>query len=73
MPVLPTAVELLSELVQNSSFSEADVESGRQLVLQEMQEMESSLEDVSFDYLHATAFQGTPLSYTVVGPSKNIK
>lgn len=70
---MPTAVELLSELVQNSSFSEADVESGRQLVLQEMQEMESSLEDVSFDYLHATAFQGTPLSYTVVGPSKNIK
>ncbi|XP_051874410.1 cytochrome b-c1 complex subunit 1, mitochondrial-like [Pristis pectinata] len=70
---LPKAVELLGDLIQNSSLSEAEIESGRRLILQEMQEMESNLEEVVFDYLHTTAFQGTPLAYTVVGPSRNIK
>ncbi|XP_069795596.1 cytochrome b-c1 complex subunit 1, mitochondrial [Narcine bancroftii] len=70
---LPKAVELLGDLVQNNSISDADVESGRRTILQEIQEMENNLEEVVFDYLHATAFQGTPLGHTVVGPSKNIK
>ena len=25
-----------------------------------------------FDHLHATAFQGTPLSWTILGPTENI-
>ena len=26
-----------------------------------------------FDHLHTTAFQGTPLSWTILGPSENIR
>ncbi|GCB81020.1 hypothetical protein scyTo_0023118, partial [Scyliorhinus torazame] len=70
---LPKAVELLGDLIQNSSLSEPDLEHGRKLILQEVQEMESNLEEVVFDHLHSTAFQGTPLGYTVVGPTDNIK
>lgn len=70
---LPKAMELLGDLIQSSSPSEAETEHGRKLILQEMQEMESNLEEVVFDYLHATAFQGTPLGYTVVGPTENVK
>ncbi|XP_067908327.1 mitochondrial-processing peptidase subunit beta-like [Heterodontus francisci] len=70
---LPKAVELLGDLVQNSSLSESEIERGRTLILREMQEMESRLEEVVFDYLHATAFQGTPLGYTVVGSTTNVK
>ena len=37
------------------------------------QEVETNLQEVAFDYLHATAFQGTPLSRTILGPSENIE
>ncbi|XP_060691261.1 cytochrome b-c1 complex subunit 1, mitochondrial-like [Hemiscyllium ocellatum] len=70
---LPKAVEILGDLVQNSSLSEPELEQGRKLILREMQEMESNLDEVVFDYLHATAFQGTPLAFPVVGPTENVK
>ena len=30
-------------------------------------------EEVVFDHLHATAFQGTPLARTILGPAANIR
>ena len=37
------------------------------------QEVETNLQEVVFDYLHATAYQGTPLGRTILGPTENIK
>ena len=30
-------------------------------------------QEVVFDYLHSTAYQGTPLGLTILGPSENIR
>lgn len=38
-----------------------------------MQEIENNLQEVTFDHLHATAYQGTPLGRTILGPADNIK
>ncbi len=38
-----------------------------------MQEVEMNLKEVVFDYLHAVAYQGTPLGRTILGPTENIK
>ncbi|KAL2091370.1 hypothetical protein ACEWY4_013633 [Coilia grayii] len=70
---LPKAVELLSEVVQSNSLSEADLELQRSVVLRELEEVEGSLQDVCLDLLHATAFQGTPLGHSVFGPSVNAR
>ncbi|XP_073431170.1 cytochrome b-c1 complex subunit 1, mitochondrial [Dendrobates tinctorius] len=70
---LPKAVEILADVVQNKSLEDSQIEKTREVVLREMQELDSNLEEVTFDYLHATAFQGTPLGQTIVGPSENIK
>uniref|UniRef100_A0A3P8ZK14 Mitochondrial-processing peptidase subunit beta n=1 Tax=Esox lucius TaxID=8010 RepID=A0A3P8ZK14_ESOLU len=70
---LPKAVELLSEVVQSCALSEADIEQQRSVVLKELEEVEGSLQDVCLDLLHATAFQGTPLSHSVLGPSQNAR
>ncbi|MCI4375381.1 hypothetical protein PGIGA_G00108900 [Pangasianodon gigas] len=70
---LPKAVELLSEVVQSASLSEAEIEQQRGVVLRELEEVEASLQDVCLDLLHATAFQGTPLSQSVLGPSQNAR
>lgn len=38
-----------------------------------MQEVATNLQEVVFDYLHATAYQNTPLGRTILGPTKNIQ
>ena len=49
------------------------VERERGVILREMQEVNSIPEEVVFDLLHATAFQGTALGRTILGPEENIK
>lgn len=68
-----SALELLSEVVQNCSLSEADIEQQRSVVLRELEEVEGNLQEVCLDLLHASAFQGTPLGHTVLGPSDNAR
>lgn len=70
---IPKAVEILGDIIQNSKLGEAEIERERGVILREMQEVESNLQEVVFDHLHATAYQGTPLGNTILGPTKNIK
>ncbi|XP_055380984.1 mitochondrial-processing peptidase subunit beta [Condylostylus longicornis] len=67
------AVEILADIIQNSKLGESEIERERGVILREMQEVESNLQEVVFDHLHATAYQGTPLGQTILGPTKNIK
>ncbi|XP_055485574.1 cytochrome b-c1 complex subunit 1, mitochondrial [Psammomys obesus] len=70
---LPKAVELLADIVQNCSLEDSQIEKERDVILREMQENDASMQNVVFDYLHATAFQGTPLAQAVEGPSENVR
>ncbi|XP_032825634.1 mitochondrial-processing peptidase subunit beta-like [Petromyzon marinus] len=70
---LPKAVEILADIIQNSTLGEAEMERERGVILREMQEVETNMQEVVFDYLHATAYQGTALGRTILGPTKNIK
>lgn len=70
---IPKAVEILGDIIQNSKLGEAEIERERGVILREMQEVESNLQEVVFDHLHAVAYQGTPLGNTILGPTKNIK
>lgn len=66
-------VELLADIVQNSSLEDSQIEKERDVILREMQENDASMQNVVFDYLHATAFQGTPLAHAVEGTSENVR
>lgn len=70
---VPKAVGILSDILQNSTLKENQIESERGVILREMEEVETNLQEVVFDYLHATAYQGTPLGRTILGPPENIK
>merc|ERR1712128_418922 len=70
---LESAVEILSDILTNSTFGEQEIERERGVILREMQEVEMNLQEVVFDHLHAVAYQGTPLGRTILGPAKNIK
>lgn len=67
------AVEILADIIQNSMLGEAEIERERGVILREMQEVETNLQEVVFDYLHATAYQATALGRTILGPTENIK
>ncbi|OWF34708.1 mitochondrial-processing peptidase subunit beta-like [Mizuhopecten yessoensis] len=69
---LGKTVEILSDIMQNSRLAESDVENERPTILREMQEVETNLQEVVFDHLHAVAYQDTPLGRTILGPTENI-
>ncbi|KAJ1678279.1 Mitochondrial-processing peptidase subunit beta [Spiromyces aspiralis] len=69
---VPAAVEILSDILQNSTLSEAAIERERDVILREQQEVEKIMEEVVFDHLHATAYQDHSLGYTILGPRENI-
>ncbi|XP_015523395.1 mitochondrial-processing peptidase subunit beta [Neodiprion pinetum] len=70
---VPKAIEILSDIIQNSKLGESEIERERGVILREMQEVETNLQEVVFDHLHSVAYQGTPLGRTILGPTENIK
>ena len=48
------------------------IERERDVILREQEEVDKLLDEVVFDYLHATAFQGHSLGRTILGPKENI-
>jgi len=66
-------VNILSDILQNSKLDPSAVERERDVILREQEEVDKQLEEVVFDHLHATAFQGQPLGRTILGPKENIQ
>ncbi|XP_063837648.1 cytochrome b-c1 complex subunit 1, mitochondrial-like [Ostrinia nubilalis] len=69
---LPLVVDILSDCVFNNSYSGPEITQQKKVVYLEMLEHDKDHNETLFDYLHSTAFQGTPLAQTVMGPSSNL-
>jgi len=67
------AINVLSDILLNSTFDKDSIEQERGTILREMEEEEKNMGEVIFDHLHASAFQGHPLSRTILGPVENVK
>jgi processing peptidase subunit beta len=67
------AVEILSDILLNSKLDDAAIERERDVILREMSEVNKQQEELVLDHLHATAFQGTGLGRTILGPEENIR
>ncbi|PWN47590.1 putative MAS1-mitochondrial processing peptidase beta chain precursor [Violaceomyces palustris] len=66
------AVDIISDILQNSKLEPAAIERERDVILREQEEVDKLNEEVVFDHLHAIAFQGQPLGRTILGPKNNI-
>ncbi|CAE6505632.1 unnamed protein product, partial [Rhizoctonia solani] len=66
------AVDIISDILQNSKLETGAIERERDVILREQEEVDKQLEEVVFDHLHAVAYQGQPLGRTILGPKKNI-
>lgn len=70
---VPTAMEIVSDILQNSKLEDRTITLEKDVILREMQEIEGNPEEVVFDHLHATAFQYSPLGRTILGTADNIR
>jgi processing peptidase subunit beta len=70
---VPRAVEILSDILQGSKLDEAAIERERGVILREMEEVGKMHEEVVFDKLHETAYMGSSLGLTILGPEENIR
>lgn len=55
---VPKAIDILSDILQNSTLDPKAIEMERDTILREKEEVEKQMEEVVFDHLHATAYQG---------------
>jgi len=67
------AMDILSDILTNSQYTEEAIERERGVILREMQEVDGMMEEVIFDRLHETAYRGTMLGKTILGPAENIQ
>jgi len=70
---VPQTMDILSDILQNSLYTEESIERERDVILREMQEVDSQMEEVIFDRLHETAYRGCALGRTILGPVENIQ
>lgn len=70
---VPKAVDILADILQNSSLEASAIERERSVILREMEEVEKEAEEVLFDHLHATAYQFTSLGRPILGPAANVR
>lgn len=66
-------VDVLADLVTQPSFNKRDVETERDVVIQEIRSSEDLLEDCVFDRHFEYAFRGTPLSLPILGAAESIE
>ncbi|XP_065194790.1 mitochondrial-processing peptidase subunit beta-like isoform X2 [Sycon ciliatum] len=70
---MPEVVNMLSDIIQHPLVTKKDVDSERDVILRESQEIDNMMDEVTFDYLHAVSYEGTPLEQTILGSIHNIK
>ncbi|KAI8983610.1 Metalloenzyme, LuxS/M16 peptidase-like protein [Pilobolus umbonatus] len=66
------SVELLADLIQNTKLDSSVIDSGRQALYEQQIAADADYEQVVFDHLHATAFQGYSLGRPVQGTKESV-
>jgi predicted Zn-dependent peptidase len=66
-PDMPLAIDVLSDILQNSVYDPAELERERAVVLQEIGQAEDTPDDIIFDHFQERAFPDQPMGWPVLG------
>lgn len=69
---LEKAIDVLSDLVQYPLFETREIEREKQVVIEEIKNIEDNPDDLIHDYFDQSLFQKHPLAYPVLGNARNI-
>ena len=67
---VPLAVDTIADILQNSVFDDQEIQRERQVVLQEIGQVNDTPDDVIFDYFQARAYDQQALGRSVLGPAE---
>jgi len=70
---LPMAVEIVSDIIENPLFKSSDIINEKNVVLEEINSIEDTPEELIYEYFQKNLFYKHPLGFSVLGKSKNIK
>lgn len=69
---VPRAMDILADILLRSKLDPRAIDRERDVILREMKEVNKQNEELVLDHLHGTAFQGSGLGRTILGPEANI-
>lgn len=64
---VPLAVDMLADILQNSTFNEEELEHEKQVILQEIAMHQDTPDDLIFDHFSETAYPGQPIGRSILG------
>lgn len=67
------AVDVISDILQNSLFPAAELAKEQDVVVQEIKQGLDTPDDIIFDYLQMAAFPDQPIGRTILGPEKIVR
>ncbi len=69
---LPLTIDVLSDIMFNSVYNEEEIEKERNVVLQELAQVEDTPEEVVFESFSETSFAGQAVGRSILGAKENI-
>jgi len=64
---LPLAVDILADILQNSTFAEEELERERTVIIQEIGQTKDTPDDLVFEYFQEAAYPDQPLGRSILG------
>lgn len=69
----PLALDILADILQNSTFDPGECERERGVILQEIGQSEDTPDDIVQDHFQRACFGDTPMGWPVLGPAANVQ
>lgn len=69
---VPLAVDILSDILQHSTFDQGELTREQAVVVQEINQAEDTPDDIVFDYAQATAYPHQAIGRTVLGTPEGV-
>lgn len=69
---VPLALDILADILTESTFDSAELEREKGVILQEIRAVEDAPDDLVFDMLNAAAFPDQPMGRTILGTPEQV-
>ncbi|MBI1170673.1 insulinase family protein [bacterium] len=66
------ALDVIGDIVLNPAFNEADIETERHVILQEIGQALDTPDDIVFDWLQEVSYPDQPFGRTILGPAERV-
>ena len=67
------AVDLIADILRDPQLAEAEIETERGVILQEIGQAMDTPDDIIFDWLQETAFPDQPMGRAILGPAERVR